>query len=265
MARHEDPLVGQIERDALDEDVSVATALRKCISLGGKSKSERLRDWATRELKGYDAEDDLPEYRIVSAPILIDGISGNVRFKRQQFPPMGLPDVAQKEISERVRLRDGVGGIEALTRQAEINLQPPMASDLVMYMNATRNNPYQIIERLYWGISHAAIEGVLDQIRTSLTQLVAELRASMAADEEVPSAEAANQAVSVVVTGKRARVNVAAAHAGGTGAVATATGASELQTQEDSGFWTRSRKIGAFIVGSAGVAGAVVATLQFLS
>lgn len=53
MARREDSLIAEIERDALNERVAVATALRKCIVLGGKSGSEALRDWASRELKGY--------------------------------------------------------------------------------------------------------------------------------------------------------------------------------------------------------------------
>lgn len=48
-----DPLLDQIERDVLDENVSVATALRKCVALGGRSGSAALRDWATRELEGY--------------------------------------------------------------------------------------------------------------------------------------------------------------------------------------------------------------------
>jgi AbiTii len=150
--------------------------------LGGKSGSERLRDWATRELKGYYGQDDLPDYRVISAPLMIDGIAGNYQIKRQSFPPSGLPDFAREHISEKVELRDGVGAIEALLQHAEINLSPPMSSDLMRYMNAQSDEPYQHIERLYWGVSHSAVRGVLDQIRTSLTQLVAELRANMSGE-----------------------------------------------------------------------------------
>jgi len=46
-------MLDQIERDALDESASVATALRKCVALGGRSGSQALRDWATQELDGY--------------------------------------------------------------------------------------------------------------------------------------------------------------------------------------------------------------------
>jgi AbiTii len=255
----EDTLIEQIERDALDDSVPVATALRKCVVLGGRSGSEQLRDWATRELKGYQGDDDLPAYRVVAAPLRVDGVAGNYHVTRQAFPPSALPDFARDKIKDEVELRDGVGSIEALLQMDEIKLSPPMASDLVRYMNAHNQQAYQHIESLYWQVSHAAIRGLLDQVRTSLTQLVAELRA-ISSDHAIPSAEAANQAVNVVVTGKRSQVHVATAQASGSHTVAK-TSSQQPQIQ-DSPFWTRSRRIGAFVVGLATVAGAVVAIIE---
>ena len=262
-SRRDDSLIAQIERDALDDSVPIATALRKCVVLGGKSGSEELRDWATRELKGYGPDDELPEYRVIAAPLLVDAIKGNYQVTRQPFPPMSLPDFARKHIKEEVRLNDGVGSIEALLEQAEIKLMPPMGTDLVNYMNKTSGVPYQHIVAIYWGVSHAAVKGLLDQIRTALTQLVAELRANMVSGEELPSPEAADQAVSVVVSGKRSRVTVTTTQASGAGSTATttsSTGAPPPQT----GWWTRSRKIGAFIVGAATVIAAVAAVIALL-
>ncbi len=227
--RSDSRLISQIESDALDERVSVATALRKCIVLGGKSGSEQLRDWATRELQGYHGRDDLPAYRVIAAPLMVDGIAGDYQVKGQQFPPSGLPEFAREHISEMIELRDGVGSIEALAQQADIKLQPTMASDLARVMNAESDNPYQQIVSIYWSISPTAIQGVLDQIRTALTQLVAELRANMPDDDDVPSVEAANQAVSVVVTGERSSVHVTTAQASGPEATATATASADPQ------------------------------------
>lgn len=163
MAQREASLIDQIERDALDDSVPVATALRKCVVLGGQSNSENLRDWAVRELQGYQGEDDLPGYRVVAAPLRIDGKAGNYQFERQQFPPSALPDFAQEHIKEEVELRHGAGVIEALLGQAEIKLSPVMGADLVRLMNADNGDPYRQIESLYWDISHATIRGVLDR------------------------------------------------------------------------------------------------------
>lgn len=262
MARRDQDLLAQIERDVLDESAPLASALRKCVVLGGKSDSEQLRDWATRELQGYYGESELPDYRVVAAPLQIDGISGNYQVTGQQFPPSGLPEFAREHISEQVQLRDGVGGLEALANQPEIKLMPPMGGDLVRVMNSENSNPYQHINSLYWNVSPSALRGVLDHIRTALTQLVAELRATMDESDEIPSSEAANQAVSVVVTGERSNVKVTTAHSGGGSDTAIATAEEVPPASAESPFWTRSRRVGAFIAGLATVVGAVAAVIQ---
>jgi hypothetical protein len=130
-------------------------------------------------------------------------------------------------------------------------------------MNSQSGSPIRHINSIYWEVSPAAVRGVLDQIRTALTQLVAELRANMATPEEIPSAEAANQAMQVIVTGKRSQVRVTTAQTDSPGAVAIADASEEnVQNPPESGFWTRWRKIGAFIVGLATIAGAAVAIIQ---
>lgn len=260
MARRHDPLIAQIERDALDENASLASALRKCVSLGGKSRSSELRDWATRELKGYSGVDDLPEYRKIAASLRLDGFSGHYKVTGEELPPMALPDFAQESISNELPLTQGVGELESLAKQPEIRLAPPGASDLAMYMNTQGNTrSYGHINSIYWQVSPAAINGVLDQIRTSLAQLVAELRASMPADEVIPSADEASQAVNVIVTGKRSKVQVTSAQASGT---ATTADASANEGTDESSFWVRWRKPGAFAVGLASIAGAVFAAVE---
>jgi hypothetical protein len=262
MARQDQNLLAQIERDVLDEGVPLASALRKCVVLGGKSDSEQLRDWATRELQGYHGEVELPDYRIIGATLQIDGITGNYRVTGQQFAPSELPTFAQEHISEELSLRDGVGGLEALAQQSSIKLIPRGGNDLVRLMNSENEAPFQHINAIYWNVSPSAIHGVLDYIRTALAQLVAELRANMGQKEAIPSTEAADQAVQVVVTGERSSVKVMTAQAYGDHGSAMATADEESVTQGDSAFWTRSRRIGAFVAGSATVVGAVAAVMQ---
>jgi hypothetical protein len=257
MARREPSLVGQIERDALDDGVPLATTLRKCIALGGKSGSEQLRDWATRELQGYYGDDvQLPDYRVINAPLMVDGIAGNHQVTHQQFPPSSLPDFAREHISERLELRQGVGDLQALIAQDQIKLQPQMAADLARIMNS-ESGPYQHIVSLYWSVSPAALTGVLDQVRTALTQLVAEMTAAMPVGQDLPSAAAADNAVQVVVSGNHHRVTVNATQASG-----NATAQTTPTLSHESSWWTKWRRIGAFVVGLATVVAAVVAVTQ---
>jgi hypothetical protein len=60
------------------------------------------------------------------------------------------------------------------------------------------------ITAVYWSVSHVALEGVIDQIRTRLVELVAEMRAEMPDESDVPTAAVADNAVNLIVHGKKA-------------------------------------------------------------
>ncbi len=67
---------------------------------------------------------------------------------------------------------------------------------------------------------------MLDQIRTATTKLVAELRRTMPADQDVPTREQADRAVVFIITGERAQFHYNVATASGDGASASAAQAS---------------------------------------
>jgi hypothetical protein len=68
-----DTLLRSLREHVLDESEPLAGLLRKCLLLGAETGSDALRDWARKELNGYDVEDDLPEYRrLAGVPISMD-------------------------------------------------------------------------------------------------------------------------------------------------------------------------------------------------
>lgn len=60
MSKQDATLLDQIEDDAVNGR-PIADTLRKAVILGGKARSTALRDWATKELKGYAPADELPD------------------------------------------------------------------------------------------------------------------------------------------------------------------------------------------------------------
>ncbi len=256
--RRDGDLLADIERDVLDESKSVAAALRKCLALGGQAKSAELRDWASRELHGYPDEAPLPDYRKIRTPLLMDGFTGGGIFRGRQVSVIDLPREARDVVGDELPLTFGVGKIEALIRQAEerggsIELGPAAAAELALMMTHEIGR-YQV-ERVYWSAGTGVLCGVVDAIRTTLTELVAEIRAGTAGEDGVPSPETVGQAVQFAVYGRGNRITVATAGPGGT---ATATSGGE--EREDSRFWTW-RRAGAIIVGLATIAGAIAAIL----
>ncbi|MFR9777309.1 hypothetical protein ACL02O_14785 [Micromonospora sp. MS34] len=265
MRGREIKLIDEIERGALDSGVSLADTLRKCVALGGQTRSAELRDWASRELNGYGPDDELPAWRTVAAQILMDGMNARYRVKRQQISAFDLPDFAREHVKEEVPLRGGVGELEAALRHADgglVCLGIPGGSTMVKYINRKMNNPFQAVERIYWGVSEASILGVLDRTRTALTALVAELRDGMPDDADKPSAEAANQAVQFVVTGKRHRVTINNAQASGD--ATSSVGQAQEQEPEPPG-WKRWARVSGIIALILTGIGTVAGVLQYLA
>ena len=76
MDRKTTKLLEHIEQGLLSGEVGTTTLLQRCIILGGRANSERLRDWASKELNGYSQE-EVPDYRKIAAVIQVDAIVGN--------------------------------------------------------------------------------------------------------------------------------------------------------------------------------------------
>ena len=243
MSKEPDLLV-EITRGAADDRVPLASLLRKCIALGGATGSAELRDWASDEATGYRDDTKIPEYRVVHAPILVDGQTGWHKVTGQQISSWDLPDFARDHITNEVPLARGVGELEALLRNADrdgetfVRLQPPGAADLVTFMNRQQGGG---IERIYWSVSTAQIAGTLDLIRTTLVRLASEMRSTRPAGATVPSREAAAEAVSVVLHGcKRNIVNINTAQAQD-GGNATVTIAPPAESKESG--WSKAATV----------------------
>jgi AbiTii len=268
MAKQHSDLLAEIERDVLDESKPVTYALRKCLSLGGRAGSADLREWAARELRGYlGSEDALPDYRRIQTPLLMDeSVDGDEQEHRILVNVFDLPEEARDLLTNEVLLTQGIGKIQALIVQADrsggsLEWGPPDAAELPLIINQERNRvtfASRRARRVYWRMSAADLRGVVDAVRTALTELVAEMRAGMAEGEQAPSPELAEQALRVAVYGNKNRITLTNAMAGQGGTATAKPGGGE---QEEPGFWTTSRRIGAAIVGLAAIVTAVAAIL----
>lgn len=250
-------LMGQIERDLLAEK-PLDNLLRKLILLGGNAGSAELRDWASAELRGYRNEDVLPSYRKVNAPLQIDGTVPNGVVRHQTISTMDLPDFVDGELDELVPLRMGVREIQSMvdlhSTDRIVKLQPPGAALVVRYMNGPGNSNSHITA-LYWSVSTIALEGVLDQVRTRLAELIAELRSGTPQGQSLPTPTQAANAVNFVVNGRGNRVSITQAAHGST--------VTSQPEETDPRFWTRARVVGAAVVGLATISGTIITALQF--
>ena len=208
-------LLAQIEDEALDHENDLASALRKCVALGGRNGSESLRTWATKELKGYDNTDELPSYRTVPAIIALSGQTHNAIIHSQRISPNELPDFTHGDVREQCSFFHPIAELAAIVDHAKggpVRLSLPYAADLARLMNHQAKDEalLQHINGLFWEVSRASVLGIIDTVRTTLVELVAEMRASIpaGANDFIPSKEAADRAVNVAVNGEQHHVQV---------------------------------------------------------
>lgn len=277
-------LLDEIHDGALESRSNLPDLLRKCIALGGETHSERLRDWAVRELMGYPPGTEVPDYRKTASLLYLDGATVYARITGQQVPISMIPAGAWDKVRtamDNIEMRQPVSELVDLVetarrnRETSVKLSPPGQQELVALINhklaegGRANNPFpgalpvapsQMVERIYWQVGLNDFAGMIDAVRTILVQLVAEIRAATVGDAASPSHDAAEQAVDVAVYGKVRKLVINQVGPNGQGA-ATASGTAVAGGGEPE---SRSRRSMWWAVGIATIVGAVATVLALV-
>ncbi|MFF8866027.1 hypothetical protein ACF08B_28645 [Streptomyces sp. NPDC015139] len=263
----------QLELTVLDDTASLATALRQCLMLAGYAHHGELRAWALKELEGYSAVDELPSYRKVPAAleVVVDLnlpgqiIGGNTR----RISPHQLPQHARdRGIGESAPIRQGVRELEVIVARGDrvVRLSPPGSAEYVLQMTEEQHrlgNEAADITSLHWDVSTASIEGVLDHVRTRLTQFVAEVRAAMPPGQQNPNPNqidsAAQQALNIT-GGDNSTFHIVAPNAKADRGGTASANVNEPAPATPQPWWHRTSVIWGAVAALAGVAG-VIATV----
>lgn len=86
-------------KDFITSKMNIDTALQNLMAILYCLDDERLINWVTKELSGYDSNDDLPEYRklkgIVKASFIVGGY---VQYSKRQFGIAHLDENLQENL-----------------------------------------------------------------------------------------------------------------------------------------------------------------------
>lgn len=256
-------LLAQIERGAHDSGADLAALLRRCISLGGLTGSDSLREWASRELLGYGDDVEVPGYRSAGAPLVLDAHVPGGRISGQQVPYALIPGFARDNLTDDLEFRQPISEIADMIGMARqrsettVKLGVPLGSGIVAVMNdeLREGSESQVIERIYWEVSLIPLTRILDAVRTRLVSLIVEMRAGTQRGKALPSRDVAEQAVGIAIYGKGHRIVIQQDSAGGTATI----GQSSESTARRIAFW-----IVAVATVVAAVAAAVAAVVVLL-
>lgn len=190
-----DTLLSSLRAHVLDESEPLGGLLRKCLLLGAETGSEPLRQWARKELTGYDEADDVPSYRkLPTPPIRADTLSGNTWATNMSYSLIDLPTAAREHIRDGLPLHHPIEELERIALQESISFASPSLSYAQYLWNEELPFGQQVLN-LRFTLSGSTFAGVLGQIRTQLVDLVAELTTSTPL-AELPKKELVDAAVS---------------------------------------------------------------------
>ncbi|MET8326319.1 hypothetical protein [Streptomyces sp. NPDC005181] len=227
----------RLEQGVLDASAPLAGLLRHALIIGGHASSQPLQTWALRELQGYGnlPETDFPDYRRIRAPIRADSHTAFRQYLAETISALHLPDFTHGKITENITVPFGVGQLENLISQTApgepVRLSLPGAAELRTLMAAMDQYHSRglVIDELYWAVSPVVLQDIVDQVRTRLTQFVAELRSTMPTGVRQPTPEQVHRAVQNIniTAGDNSPVTVTApmayAESGSTARAATGT------------------------------------------
>ena len=175
-ANQETNLIEAIKKDIMNDDVSLATILRKAKILAFKLKSDEFRKWVDSELAGYQKEVEIPSYRKIMAQNF--GIfSGPFRSRidNLMIPTFNLPD-SIKEFANEIKFPEGIKELESMAdsdRPLQIKW-PPEA--IILARERINVSGGHVLVDAWQPISKQVICGILDAVRNRLLDFLLDLQ-----------------------------------------------------------------------------------------
>lgn len=139
---------------------------------------KELVSWVNKELNGYDDDDDLPDYRVVNAQVLVN--ASNAAYQVTSHPvPLGHLDEDYRKQLERGIMPHSLAVIEQFAENSEGSLQSPIPMEANGLLGEGLANGYQI-QRAWCEIPITSVANILMQVRSRLLDFVLELSGEFA-------------------------------------------------------------------------------------
>ena len=129
-----------------------------------------MQKWIEKELKGYELDDEIPQYRKeISYIIRYSGINGSFNISSAPLSESFFTDEAKNILRDR-QINDGIGTIER-------NLSVEMIYDLIEFAPMVSSVSKSSIQcyRLEQVVNKASLENILNHVKIMLLDLLLEL------------------------------------------------------------------------------------------
>ena len=173
-------LLNEIIEALSSQSGSLTDALLKTKVLLHKIGHQELVEWVNNELSGYPDEDNIPEYRILPAQVLVN--ASNMAYQVTSHPiPLEHLTEEQRESLETARMHQSLAVLEKLVEKADGHLQASIPMEANGLLGRGLANGYKI-QRAWCEIGQASVAQIFVQVRSRLLDFVLGLQDKLGAD-----------------------------------------------------------------------------------
>jgi hypothetical protein len=167
-------ILDDIQKEALDQKISVSTLLRKVKVAAAKLRLAKVEEWVDKELKGYSGEDEVPSYRKISGAPIAKGFYGG-------WEPIHFETDGEK--FSRVPIGQSIPAMEAqLKAQGPKTLLIFPYPEKIKAMLAKGNN--RQIAQCGVRFEASALEGITEAVRTLVLEWAIEVSKTGVSDTD---------------------------------------------------------------------------------
>lgn len=166
-------LINEIIEILSSESGKLSDALIKTKVLLHKIGHKELVPWVNSELNGYSDKDAVPEYRVLSAQVLVN--ASNIAYRvTSHHIPMGHLEEEHRKSLETARMDQSLAVLEKFAEKDSGQLQAHIPMESYGILEKGLDNSYRI-ESAWSEISISSVLQILIQVRSRLLDFVLEL------------------------------------------------------------------------------------------
>ena len=174
-------IIQQLQDDIVNDEVSLASILRRAKILAYRLGHDELKGWVDNELNGYPDEDSIPQYRRYTAQNYGDFLTSDRHFKNVPISSIDLPDPV-RDFAQGIAMDQGVGSLEDLKNHPGMRkdgaIKYAWPPEVIEFIAQHGTYAYGRLVSAWKLINDKDITHILDVVRNRLLDFVLELQSS---------------------------------------------------------------------------------------
>lgn len=195
-------LINDIVNELIDTEKSITSPLLKTKVLASRLQNQELLMWVSNELKGYENNSDLPEYRLFQGSITGTYINGTMQYNEQPVPTVGLNEKLEMTI-RTIRLNQSISSLENMASDNDSGfLEHSFPAELVGLIQQNwrkMGNPYLQLINCKVSISGNAINEVLSYVRDNLLDFMLKIDSEFGIITEIEELKAKKEEIATIM------------------------------------------------------------------